>query len=123
MAGGWLAGSGRTADVYEVDRQRVLRRDREGYGDGSAEGWRTATDTATRLPGCVSPVLAEAAHAALAALPADPSDLTGAGPAQALRDRAANPAMTERETGGLVGAADHLIRTFLPGRPPPHTAA
>ncbi|MFC9956250.1 hypothetical protein ACFY2D_09320 [Streptomyces nigra] len=38
-----MAGSGRTADVYEVDRQWVQRRDREGYGDALAEGWRRST--------------------------------------------------------------------------------
>lgn len=34
---GRLLGSGRTADVYEIDEAWVLRRDREGYGDGLAE--------------------------------------------------------------------------------------
>ncbi len=35
---GRLLGSGRTADVYEIDEAWVLRRDREGYGDAAAEG-------------------------------------------------------------------------------------
>ncbi|MFF8318497.1 phosphotransferase [Streptomyces bobili] len=35
---GRLLGSGRTADVYEIDAGWVLRRDREGYGDAAAEG-------------------------------------------------------------------------------------
>ncbi len=35
---GRLIGSGRTADVYEIDAGWVLRRDREGYGDAVAEG-------------------------------------------------------------------------------------
>lgn len=35
---GRLLGSGRTADVYEVDGAWVLRRDREGRGDAAAEG-------------------------------------------------------------------------------------
>ena len=216
---GRLIGSGRTADVYEIDRQWVLRRDREGYGDALAEGevmahvrghgypaprvrldgssrtelvmerlagptmlgalvegtlgpdeagaelarllrrlhglpgrrpgtrvlhldlhpdnviltpdgpfvidWSNARDGDPGLDwGCSAVILAqvavgddglaEAAHALLAALLADPSDLTEAGLAQALRDRAANPTMTERETG-LLGAAEKLIRTFLPG--------
>ncbi|MFF0592031.1 phosphotransferase [Streptomyces antibioticus] len=37
-APGRLLGSGRTADVYELDEAWVLRRDREGYGDAAAEG-------------------------------------------------------------------------------------
>ncbi|WP_426569618.1 phosphotransferase family protein [Streptomyces canus] len=35
---GRLLGSGRTADVYELDGAWVLRRDREGWGDAAAEG-------------------------------------------------------------------------------------
>ncbi|GAA4049109.1 phosphotransferase [Streptomyces shaanxiensis] len=35
---GRLLGSGRTADVYEIDEAWVLRRDREGYGDALAKG-------------------------------------------------------------------------------------
>ncbi|MGV9696818.1 phosphotransferase [Streptomyces sp. NPDC003470] len=35
---GRLLGSGRTADVYEIDEAWVLRRDREGIGDAVAEG-------------------------------------------------------------------------------------
>ncbi|MFF3331136.1 phosphotransferase [Streptomyces sp. NPDC002888] len=35
---GRLLGSGRTADVYEIDEAWVLRRDREGWGDAAAEG-------------------------------------------------------------------------------------
>ncbi|WP_282699640.1 aminoglycoside phosphotransferase family protein [Streptomyces sp. CC219B] len=35
---GRLLGSGRTADVYEIDGAWVLRRDREGWGDALAEG-------------------------------------------------------------------------------------
>lgn len=34
---GRLLGSGRTADVYEIDEAWVLRRDREGWGDAVAE--------------------------------------------------------------------------------------
>ncbi|WP_307055999.1 phosphotransferase [Streptomyces achromogenes] len=34
---GRLLGSGRTADVYEIDEDWVLRRDREGWGDAVAE--------------------------------------------------------------------------------------
>jgi len=34
---GRLLGSGRTADVYEVDEAWVLRRDRAGWGDSTAE--------------------------------------------------------------------------------------
>ncbi|MFF5402614.1 phosphotransferase [Streptomyces misionensis] len=35
---GRLLGSGRSADVYEIDADWVLRRDREGWGDAAAEG-------------------------------------------------------------------------------------
>ncbi|WP_406492608.1 phosphotransferase [Streptomyces sp. NBC_01604] len=35
---GRLLGSGRSADVYEIDEAWVLRRDREGHGDALAEG-------------------------------------------------------------------------------------
>ncbi|AKJ13487.1 phosphotransferase enzyme family protein [Streptomyces incarnatus] len=38
MTTGRLLGSGRSADVYEVDEAWVLRRDREGWGDAAAEG-------------------------------------------------------------------------------------
>ncbi|WP_225830781.1 phosphotransferase [Streptomyces sp. NK08204] len=34
---GRLLGSGRSADVYEIDDAWVLRRDRDGWGDASAE--------------------------------------------------------------------------------------
>ncbi len=37
MRTGRLLGSGRSADVYEVDEAWVLRRDREGWGDATAE--------------------------------------------------------------------------------------
>jgi aminoglycoside phosphotransferase (APT) family kinase protein len=35
---GKLIGSGRTADVYEIDEAWVLRRNREDWGDAAAEG-------------------------------------------------------------------------------------
>ncbi|ANP54743.1 aminoglycoside phosphotransferase (APT) family kinase protein [Streptomyces griseochromogenes] len=35
---GRLLGSGRSADVYEIDEGWVLRRDRDGWGDAAAEG-------------------------------------------------------------------------------------
>jgi aminoglycoside phosphotransferase (APT) family kinase protein len=35
---GRLLGSGRAADVFEIDEAWVLRRDREGWGDALAEG-------------------------------------------------------------------------------------
>ncbi|MFF3873524.1 phosphotransferase [Streptomyces sp. NPDC001978] len=38
MTTGRLLGSGRSADVYEIDEAWVLRRDREGWGDAAAEG-------------------------------------------------------------------------------------
>ncbi|WP_405971816.1 phosphotransferase [Streptomyces sp. NBC_00988] len=37
-ATGKLIGSGRTADVYEIDAAWVLRRNREDWGDAAAEG-------------------------------------------------------------------------------------
>jgi len=38
LATGKLIGSGRTADVYEIDEAWVLRRNREDWGDAAAEG-------------------------------------------------------------------------------------
>ncbi|RPF33111.1 phosphotransferase [Streptomyces sp. TLI_185] len=38
MATGKLLGSGRVNDVYEIDEAWVLRRNREGWGDATAEG-------------------------------------------------------------------------------------
>ncbi|MFH8494868.1 hypothetical protein [Streptomyces coeruleorubidus] len=35
---GRLLGSGRRADVYEIDEVWVLRREREGGGDAAGEG-------------------------------------------------------------------------------------
>ncbi|GAA2393486.1 hypothetical protein [Streptomyces coeruleofuscus] len=35
---GRLLGSGRRADVYEIDEAWVLRREREGGGDAAGEG-------------------------------------------------------------------------------------
>ena len=37
MRTGRLLGSGRSADVYEIDEAWVLRRDRGGWGDATAE--------------------------------------------------------------------------------------
>ncbi|MFF4485432.1 phosphotransferase [Streptomyces sp. NPDC001544] len=37
LSTGRLLGSGRSADVYEIDEAWVLRRDREGWGDAAAE--------------------------------------------------------------------------------------
>ena len=38
MSTGRLLGSGRAADVYEIDEAWVLRRDRQGWGNAAAEG-------------------------------------------------------------------------------------
>lgn len=55
---------------------------------------------------------AEAAGAMLAALLADPSQLTGEELAQARRRRAVNPTMSRREVE-LLGAAEELIRSLM----------
>lgn len=55
---------------------------------------------------------AEAAGAMLAALLADPSQLTGEGLAEARRRRAVNPTMSRREVE-LLGAAEELIRSLM----------
>ncbi|WP_370257079.1 phosphotransferase [Streptomyces sp. V4I8] len=52
------------------------------------------------------------ARAILAALLADPSDLTGDGLADARRRRAANPMMSVREVE-VLGEADELVRSFM----------
>ncbi|WAZ21393.1 phosphotransferase [Streptomyces cinnabarinus] len=210
---GRLIGSGRASDVFELEEGWVLRRDREGYGDGLAEaalmerlrghgypvprvrradctstelvmerlhgptmleafgagriGPTEAGETLARLlrrlhavPGRVihldlhpdnvmltpdGPVvidwtnaeegepgldwgmsavilaqvavtdegLAAPVRATLAALLADPSDLTETGLTEARRRRAANPTMTAREVDAL-GEAEELVRSFLP---------
>ncbi|MFJ3770915.1 phosphotransferase family protein [Streptomyces sp. NPDC090075] len=210
---GRLLGSGRSADVYEIDEAWVLRRDREGWGDAAAEGavmtyvrehgypaprvrpsgsrtelvmerlagptmlavllsgemgaeeggallasllrrlhavpgrdpadpgarvlhldlhpdnvmltpdgprvidWTNAEDGPPGLDWAMSAViLAQVAvgempdvHPLLAALLADPSELTGAGLTEALRRRALNPTMSHREVE-LLGEAEKLIR-------------
>ncbi|WP_019067166.1 phosphotransferase [Streptomyces hokutonensis] len=216
-----LIGSGRTADVYEIDDAWVLRRNREDWGDAAAEGavmehvraygypvprvrpvasvtsrtsrtdlvmerlagptmlealtagsidvreagtvlaallrqlhaipgrrpgtrvlhldlhpenviltpagprvidWGTAEDGDPGLDWGLSAIIlaqvavddqpiADPARAMLAALLADPADLTEAGLAEARRRRAANPTMTPREVE-LLGAAAELIRSL-----------
>jgi aminoglycoside phosphotransferase (APT) family kinase protein len=210
---GRLIGSGRASDVYEIDEDWVLRRDREGYGDALAEaavmehvrghGYpvpRVRLDASSRsglvmqrlhgptmlaafaagridaretgevlarllrqlhaVPGRIvhldlhpdnvmltgdgpyvidwanaeqgdpgldwgmsavilaqvavgEEAIAEPARAMLAALLADPSEVTEEGLAEARRRRAVNPTMSRAETE-LLGAAEGLIRTFLP---------
>ncbi|WP_406460223.1 phosphotransferase [Streptomyces sp. NBC_01622] len=223
---GKLIGSGRTADVYEIDETWVLRRSREDWGDAAAEGavmehvraygypvprvrvrpgdsltprtdlvmerlagptmlealaagsidvreagtvlaallrqlhavpgrrpgtrvlhldlhpenviltpagprvidWGTAEDGDPGLDWGLSAVIlaqvavddqpiAEPARAVLAALLADPADLTAAGLEEARRRRAANPTMTLREVE-LLGAAAELIRSLASPREP-----
>ena len=55
--------------------------------------------------------ISDPARAMLAALLADPADLTEAGLAEARRRRAANPTMTPHEVE-LLGAAAELIRSL-----------
>ncbi|MFD8395286.1 phosphotransferase [Streptomyces sp. NPDC059680] len=62
--------------------------------------------------------LAGPAHDMLAALLADPSDLTEEGLTQARRRRAANPTMTAREVE-LLADAEQLIRRVAQWRPIP----
>ncbi|WP_043683711.1 phosphotransferase [Streptomyces xylophagus] len=226
---GKLIGSGRTADVYEIDEAWVLRRNREDWGDAAAEGavmehvraygypvprvrpgdspnsltsrtsrtdlvmerlagptmleafvagaidareagtvlaallrqlhaipgrrpgtrvlhldlhpenvlltadgprvidWGTTEDGDPALDWGLSAIIlaqvavagepiAGPARAMLAALLAEPSDLTEAGLEEARRRRAANPTMTSREVE-LLGEAEELVRllAFLPG--------
>jgi len=218
---GKLIGSGRTADVYEIDDAWVLRRNREDWGDAAAEGavmehvraygypvprvrpgasvdsrtsrtdlvmerltgptmlealtagsidvweagtvlaallrqlhaipgrrpgtrvlhldlhpenvilspagprvidWGTAEDGDPGLDWGLSAIIlaqvavddqpiSDPARAMLAALLADPADLTEAGLAEARRRRAANPTMTPHEVE-LLGAAAELIRSL-----------
>ncbi|SNX58104.1 phosphotransferase family enzyme [Streptomyces sp. TLI_55] len=209
---GRLIGSGRASDVYEIDEEWVLRRDREGYADALAEAavmehlrghgypvpqvrldassrsdlvmtrlhgptmlaafaagridareagtvlaqllrrlhavpgrivhldlhpdnvmltddgpyvidWANAEEGDPGLDWGMSAVIlaqvavgeeaiAEPARAMLAALLADPSDLTEEGLAEALGRRAVNPTMSRAETE-LLGPAEQLIRTYL----------
>ncbi|MGX9890894.1 phosphotransferase [Streptomyces sp. NPDC002276] len=218
---GKLIGSGRTADVYEIDEAWVLRRNREDWGDAAAEGavmehvraygypvprvrpghsrtdlvmerltgptmvealtagaidareagtvlaallrrlhaipgrrpgtrvlhldlhpenvlltpagphvidWGTTEDGDPGLDWGLSAIIlaqvavddlpiADPARAVLAALLADPADLTEAGLAEARRRRAANPTMTAHEVE-LLGAAEELIRSLAFPREP-----
>ncbi|MFD3586292.1 phosphotransferase [Streptomyces sp. NPDC058683] len=213
---GRLLGSGRSADVYEIDEAWVLRRDRDGWGDAAAEGavmtyvrehgypvprvrpsgsrtdlvlerlsgptmlaallagemgaaeggallasllrrlhavpgrdpaahgsrilhldlhpdnvmltpdgprvidWTNAEDGPPGLDWAMSAVILAqvavgelpVARELLAALLADPGELTEEGLAEALRRRAANPTMSRREVE-LLGAAEELIRTLM----------
>ncbi|MBK6014420.1 phosphotransferase [Streptomyces sp. MBT53] len=223
---GKLIGSGRTADVYEIDDAWVLRRNREDWGDAAAEGavmehvraygypvprvrirpgdsaasrtdlvmerltgptmvealtagaidareagtvlaallrrlhtipgrrpgtrvlhldlhpenvlltpagphvidWGTAEDGDPGLDWGLSAIIlaqvavddlpiAGPAREVLAALLADPADLTQAGLAEARRRRAANPTMTAHEVE-LLGTAEELIRSLASPREP-----
>ncbi|MFI6402951.1 phosphotransferase [Streptomyces sp. NPDC050548] len=229
---GKLIGSGRTADVYEIDEAWVLRRNREDWGDAAAEGavmehvraygypvprvrvrpgdsptsptsptsrtdlvmerltgptmvealtagaidareagtvlaallrqlhaipgrrpgtrvlhldlhpenvlltpagphvidWGTTEDGDPGLDWGLSAIIlaqvavddlpiADPARAVLAALLADPADLTEAGLEEARRRRAANPTMTAHEVE-LLGAAEELIRSLAFPREP-----
>ncbi|MGW7421988.1 phosphotransferase family protein [Streptomyces sp. NPDC054813] len=213
---GRLLGSGRSADVYEIDEAWVLRRDRDGWGDAAAEGavmtyvrehgypvprvrpagsrtdlvmerlsgptmlaalltgemgaaaggallasllrrlhavpgrdpadpgsrvlhldlhpdnvmmtpdgprvidWTNAEDGPPGLDWAMSAVILAqvavgelpVARELLAALLADPGELTEEGLAEALRRRAANPTMSRREVE-LLGTAEKLIRTLI----------
>ncbi|MER5514477.1 phosphotransferase [Streptomyces sp. NPDC002763] len=213
---GRLLGSGRSADVYEIDEAWVLRRDRDGWGDAAAEGavmtyvrehgypvprvrpsgsrtdlvlerlsgptmlaallagdmgaaeggallasllrrlhavpgrdpaepgsrvlhldlhpdnvmltpdgarvidWTNAEDGPPGLDWAMSAVILAqvavgdlpVARDLLAALLADPGELTEEGLVEALRRRAANPTMSRREVE-LLGAAEELIRTLM----------
>ncbi|WP_427922773.1 phosphotransferase [Streptomyces sp. cg40] len=220
---GKLIGSGRTADVYEIDGAWVLRRNREDWGDAAAEGavmehvraygypvprvrvrpgdsrtdlvmerlagptmlealtagsidereagtvlaellrqlhaipgrrpgtrvlhldlhpenvlltpagprvidWGTAEDGDPGLDWGLSAIIlaqvavddqpiAGPARAVLAALLADPADLTAAGLGEARRRRAGNPTMSPREVE-LLGAAEELVRSLVSSREP-----
>ncbi|MGC9537719.1 phosphotransferase [Streptomyces sp. UG1] len=81
---GRLLGTGRTADVYEIDEAWVLRRNREGYGDALAEG-------------------AVMAHARAHGYPAPRVRLADSSRTELVMERLPGPTMLGALTGGTLG--------------------
>ncbi|KOV71085.1 phosphotransferase family protein [Streptomyces sp. MMG1121] len=108
---GRLLGSGRSADVYEIDEAWVLRRDRDGWGDAAAEG---AVMTYVRQHGYPVPRVRPTAS---------PTDL--------IMERLSGPTLLSALAEGRTGAeeAGTLLASLLrrlhavPGRDPgdPHS--
>lgn len=87
MRTGRLLGSGRSADVYELDEDKawVLRRDREGWGDATAEA---AVMEHVRRYGCPVPAVRTATR----------TDL--------VMERLSGPTMLEAFGAGEIGARE-----------------
>ncbi|OIK03535.1 phosphotransferase family protein [Streptomyces monashensis] len=106
MTTGKLLGSGRSADVYEIDEAWVLRRDRSGWGTAPTE---SATMTYVRRHGYPVPRVRPATS---------PTDL--------VMERLSGPTLLTALTEGRVAAAEAgaLIASLLrrlhavPGRDP-----
>ncbi|MFJ9741322.1 phosphotransferase [Streptomyces sp. NPDC101166] len=107
-APGRLLGSGRTADVYEIDAAWVLRRERAGYGDAAAEAEIMAHVRAHEFP-------APAVRAA------------DSGKRDLVMERLDGPTMLQAFAAGELGAQEagailaRLLRE-LHGVPAPRTA-
>lgn len=101
---GRLLGSGRTADVYEIDEAWVLRRDRQGWGDAVAEA---AVMAHVRAHGYPAPDVRP---------PDSPADL--------VMERLDGPTMLQAFAGGELDAGEagemlaRLLRALhaVPGR-------
>lgn len=106
MRTGRLLGSGRSADVYEIDEAWVLRRDRDGWGNAVAEG---AVMTYVREHGYPAPRVRPTGS---------PTDL--------VLERLFGPTLLTALAEGRVGAAEagtllaSLLRSLhaVPGRDP-----
>ncbi|WP_369222467.1 phosphotransferase family protein [Streptomyces sp. R39] len=108
---GRLLGSGRSADVYELDEAWVLRRDRDGWGDAAAEG---TVMTYVREHGYPAPRVRPSASRT-----------------ELVMERLSGPTMLAALLAGEMGAGEggallaSLLRRLhaVPGRDPAHPGA
>ncbi|MFJ8590288.1 phosphotransferase [Streptomyces sp. NPDC093598] len=104
---GKLLGSGRRADVYEIDEAWVLRRERDGGGDAAAEG---AVMAHVHAHGCPVPRVRPSGSR---------TDL--------VMERLTGPTMLQACLAGTLDAAEagsilaRLLRDLHAGPPPPLT--
>jgi len=120
-ATGKLIGSGRTADVYEIDEAWVLRRNREDWGDAAAEG---AVMEHVRAHGYPVPRVRMGDAGASGASGASRASRTSR--TDLVMERLTGPTMVEAFVAGTIGAVEagtvlaSLLRQLhaIPGRRP-----